>query len=154
MSEEPYNDEAPITIDPESADSLVADEGIYTNTEHDAIVFSLQDRKFDTVRGEVSYWDLTVMFKIEGTNMFAHTVPFGEFNTRSEKFQQSKWPEFAGNLGLAGKLPSEAEGLPVTVTVGIQQFVRKADKLSQEELDAGHSPKQTRRNFIKNVVLE
>ena len=143
-----------LECDPEASAELYAPEGTYTNAEHDATVLSIGPRTFETKNGPVSYMDISTMLRENGNVVFAHTEPFGDFNTRIEKGQRSKCEEFLKQLGMWGKPASEAEGLPVTVTVGLSQYVKKIDQLSQEELDQGVVPKQTHKNFIKNIVLE
>jgi len=155
LSEEVFEDPI-LTVDPEAAQELVADEGTYSNAEHGAVVQSIQKRSFTAKGNEVNYLDFAVMFRPNGVGqvVFAHSEPFGEFNTRTDPGQRSKAEEFLRSLGVYGKPASEAEGLPVTVTVGIREFVRRADQLSEEELAQGLEPKMSRRNYIKSVVLE
>ena len=155
MSDENGFEDPILTVDPEAADDLVAPEGVYTNEEHGAVVQSIQPRTFTAKGQPVSYLDIAVMLRPEdGGAIFAHTEPFGEFNCRTEKGQRSKAEEVLKNLGVYGQPASAAEGLPVTVTIGLREYVRNVDKLSEEEAARGAEPKMTKRNFIKNIVLE
>ena len=152
MSEETFEDPI-VTVDPESAEQFYAPEDVYTNVEHEATVFSLQHREFAAKGKPVKYWDLAVTFRVDGNFVFAHTEPFGDHCTRSEKFQQSLWPQFVKALGIEGIPASQVEGMAVDVVIGVDTFVRKVDRLTEEELAEGNEPRQSHKNVIKNIML-
>ena len=147
-----------LECDPEASSELYAEAGVYTNAEHGATVLSALPTTFsyDTKNGTqtVTYMDIAAMIRVDGGTVFAHTSPFGDFNTRTERGQRSKCEEFLKNLGIWGRPSSEAEGLPVTVTVILEEYVKKADRLGEEELAQGKVPRKSHKNTITSIVLE
>jgi len=145
-----------LDVDPECDKSPVLPDGsTWTFAEHSAHIISIE--KVQPREGSKGREFIDIAVLIPNTDIggvFVHTQMFGPCHTATAKNSRSSWKQFAGNLGIEGMRASEAKDLPVTVTVGINSYVAREDRLSQEQMDAGETPKKTERNYIKNIVAE
>ena len=159
-----FFDDPEFDVDPECDAQPHLPEGTYTSMEHSCRIVGLAPRK----AGSVSFVSLSVLIQHpEIGGVFARTTPFGRGHTQLGKNSGSMWPQFAGNLKIDAyrqegesvgeywtRIGEETKDMPVTVTVIVDSYTRKEDRLPQEALDRGETPRQTINNIITNVVAD
>jgi len=154
--------------DPQCDEQPLLPEGTYTSSEHQARVLEVAPQKITWDSGSVAFVSInTIIIDADQGAVFARSNAFGANHTQLGKRKGSCWAQFAANLKIDAapqegesvgdywaRIGEEAKDMPVTVTVGVNSYVRKEDRLSAEQRENGEEPRRTQKNFIRNIVRD
>ena len=158
-------DDPDFDVDPQCDAQPHVPEGTYTSDEHSCRIVSLVPRK----AGETPFVSISVLIQHpEVGGVFARSAAFGGGrHTQLGKNTGSMWPQFAANLKIDAhrqngesvgdywaRIGMETKNMPVTVSVIVDSYVRREDRLPKEALDRGEEPHRTIQNIITNIVAE
>ena len=158
--------------DPSSDENPTLAEGTYSSADYQARIIEISPQKIEWENergpGKVVFANINVIvIDPDQGAIFVRSNPFDPCNTQLGGKKGSLWKQFAATIGVDSapqngegigdfwaRVGEETRNLPVTVTVGLSNYVRKEDRLTPEQMEQGIEPKRTKKNFIRNIVRD